>query len=100
VTLTGDGFPVRITLDSQYTNFVLDALRGDLGVSFRLQDRPVTQAILNTFKVSAVLGTLAVVMACSVGVCLGVMAALHRNGPIDYASVVLGRRVRRYQVLY
>jgi oligopeptide transport system permease protein len=90
VTLTDEGFPVRITLDSQYTNFVLNALQGDLGVSFRLQDRPVTQAILNTFKVSAVLGTLAVAMACSIGVCLGVMAALHRNGPIDYASVVLG----------
>jgi oligopeptide transport system permease protein len=90
VTLSDEGFPVKITLDSQYLNFVLSALQGDLGVSFRLQDRPVTQAILNTFKVSAVLGTLAVLMACTLGVGLGVMAALHRNGPMDYASVVFG----------
>jgi oligopeptide transport system permease protein len=72
----------------QYTSFVLNAVQGDLGISYQRQDKPVTDIILRGFKVSAVLGLLALSLALVVGVTLGVASAVHRNKAIDYASVV------------
>jgi oligopeptide transport system permease protein len=72
----------------QYTIFVTNALQGDLGLSFQRQDKPVTSIILDGFKVSAVLGLLAYILAAAVGVTLGVYAALHRNRLPDYGSTL------------
>ncbi|HWC29323.1 MAG TPA: ABC transporter permease [Dehalococcoidia bacterium] len=71
----------------QYALFLENAVQGDLGLSFQRQDRPVTEIILNGFKVTAVLGLLAFALAASVGVTLGVYSALHRNRLPDYGSV-------------
>ncbi len=71
----------------QYVDFVANALQGDLGISFKRQDQPVTDVILSGFKVTAVLGGMALGVATFAGVALGVAAALNRNGPVDYASV-------------
>ncbi len=73
----------------QYVSFVTNALKGDLGISFRRQDQPVTQIILTGFKVTAVLGLMAVVTATTIGIGLGVLAAVNRNGVLDYVSVML-----------
>ena len=73
----------------QYANFVADALQGDLGVSFKRQDKPVTEIILSGFKVTGMLGLMAVTTAAVVGITLGVLAAVNRNGPMDYASTLL-----------
>jgi oligopeptide transport system permease protein len=71
----------------QYLTFVGNAVQGDLGVSYARQDKPVTQIILSGFRVSAVLGVLALALATVVGVGLGVAAAVNRNKWADYASV-------------
>jgi oligopeptide transport system permease protein len=73
----------------QYTNFVTNAVQGDLGLSFQRQDKPVTGIILDGFKVSAVLGLLSYILAAGVGVTLGVYAALHRNRLPDYGSTLV-----------
>src|SRR5581483_5446558 len=73
----------------QYLNFVWNALHGDLGVSFQRQDKPVTEIILSGFKVTAVLGMLAVATSMTIGISLGVLAAINRNSVADYASVFL-----------
>ena len=75
-------------LYKQYATFLTNAIQGDLGVSYRRQDKTVSQIILSGFKVTAVLGVLSLTLATTVGVTLGVFAALHRNRPADYASVV------------
>ncbi len=72
----------------QYVDFVGNALHGDLGVSYQRQDKPVTQIILSGFKVSATLGLMALGLALSVGIVLGVVSALNRNRLPDYASVL------------
>jgi oligopeptide transport system permease protein len=87
ISIGGDGAPARFTPDSQYTSFLLNALQGDLGVSFKRQDQPVTNVIIEGFRVTFALGLMAMAIATVVGVTLGVMAALHRNGALDYASV-------------
>jgi len=71
----------------QYLMFATNALQGDLGRSYRYQGKPVTPIIVSGIKVSGVLGVLALSLAVTAGVGLGVTAALHRNRPVDYAGV-------------
>jgi oligopeptide transport system permease protein len=71
----------------QYLMFATNALQGDLGRSYRYQGKPVTPIIVSGIKVSGVLGALALSLAVTAGVGLGVTAALHRNRPADYAGV-------------
>ncbi|HEY4684606.1 MAG TPA: ABC transporter permease [Dehalococcoidia bacterium] len=73
----------------QYLDFVANALQGDLGISYQRQDKPVTGIILDGFRVTAVLGLLALAAATAGGIGLGVFAALHRNRLPDYAGVLL-----------
>jgi oligopeptide transport system permease protein len=73
----------------QYGRFVWNALRGDLGISFQRQNRPVSEIILSGFKVTAVLGLLAASLALAAGVSLGAVAALHRNRAADQVSLAL-----------
>jgi oligopeptide transport system permease protein len=71
----------------QYRTYLWNLLQGDLGISTRQSDRPVTQIISRGFRVTLQLGVLALVVALGVGLTLGTIAALNRNGPLDYASV-------------
>jgi oligopeptide transport system permease protein len=73
----------------QYLNFLTNALQGDLGISFQRQDKPVTQIIFDGFRVTAVLGLLALSIAVVAGISLGVFAAVNRNRAGDYVSVLL-----------
>ena len=73
----------------QYFDYVANALQGDLGISYQRQDKPVTDIILSGFKVTAVLGVIALVLATSLGITLGVVSAMNRNRLPDYASVLL-----------
>jgi oligopeptide transport system permease protein len=72
----------------QYLSFAGNALQGDLGISYTRQDKPVTEIILTGLRVTAVLGLCSLALAVVVGVSLGVLSALHRNGVIDYLSVL------------
>src|SRR5687768_4158706 len=46
----------------QYVDFVVGAVQGDLGVSYQRQDKPVSEIILSGFRVTAVLGLLALLL--------------------------------------
>jgi len=72
----------------QYGNFLLDALHGDLGVSFSYQDRGVTQILMEGFPKTAVLGATAFLLALIIGIPFGMAAALKQNSIIDYFSVL------------
>jgi oligopeptide transport system permease protein len=73
----------------QFGRYLLGLPRGDLGVSYRQSDRPVSGIIGDGIRVSATLGGLAMLVAVVVGVSLGIVAALRRNGVLDYLSVSL-----------
>jgi oligopeptide transport system permease protein len=73
----------------QFGRYLLGLLQGDLGVSYRQSDRPVTEVIGSGIKVSATLGGLAMLLSAVVGVPLGIVAALRRNRALDYLSVSL-----------
>ena len=73
----------------QFGRYLLGLLHGDLGVSYRQSDRPVSEVIGDGIKVSAALGGLAMLVSAVVGVPLGIVAALRRNRALDYLSVSL-----------
>jgi oligopeptide transport system permease protein len=72
----------------QYLDFLANAVQGDLGISYQGQDRPVTEILLRAFRVTAVLGLVALAVATVIGVGLGVASATNRNKAVDYASVL------------
>ncbi|KKC38781.1 ABC transporter permease [Devosia epidermidihirudinis] len=62
----------------QFAQFVGRALQGDFGTSFRLQE-PVTRLILERLPATLELALTSVIIALSLGVVLGVLAALYRK---------------------
>jgi len=70
----------------QYLRYLGDLAHGDFGPSFKYKDFSVAELIAQGFPVSLSLGTIAIVVALSVGLTLGVWAALRQNSAIDYAA--------------
>ena len=70
-------------LMTQYGLWLWHLLHGDLGTSIQLQ-QPVTQAILQRLPVTAELGVASLLYSVLLAVPLGVLAATHRNGRLDW----------------
>jgi peptide/nickel transport system permease protein len=73
---------LNVPLYQQYFNFLFGILSLDLGRSF-LNNTPVVQLIADNLPYTIELTIMAMVIGVSAGVPIGVLAATHRNGPID-----------------
>jgi ABC-type dipeptide/oligopeptide/nickel transport system permease component len=71
-------------LYEQYLLYMANAIRGDFGISFQSPTESVTQLIARTWPVSLQLGAMAIMLAFSVGITAGVIAATHQNSWVDY----------------
>ena len=71
----------------QYFNWVKDALRGDLGRSFK-SDLPVTELIWSRFQFTIQLVFAGLVWAPFVGIFIGVMCAIKRGTWIDLGGML------------
>lgn len=60
----------------QYKNYLIKIASGDFGESLRFQGRSVSEIIRQSFPTSALLGTLALGIAISSGIFLGILSAL------------------------
>lgn len=74
-------------LYAQFGIFLLKALHGDFGTSFVYKTRTVTEIMVETFPISLLLGSMALVLAVVGGVTLGILAAVYQNRSWDYVSV-------------
>ena len=76
----------------RYYEFVVNALRGDLGITFYTK-RPVMPDILARFPYTALLASMSVLLSIIIGVPLGVYAATHQYSWKDntaiFASLIL-----------
>ncbi|MDQ7843164.1 MAG: ABC transporter permease [Armatimonadota bacterium] len=72
----------------QYLKFLRNALRGDLGLSFR-SEQPVLSTVLERFPATARLAAAALAVAVAIGIPLGVLAALRQNTALDAAAISL-----------
>ena len=77
-------------LHIQYARYMLNALRGDFGVSFRTGE-PVTAFVARTWPVTLVIGLIALAIGAPLGIGMGLLASLRPNTWLDYltSSVVV-----------
>jgi len=78
-------------LTSQYFIYLRDVLRGDLGPSFINKDFSVAEQLASGLPYTLILGSVAFVLAVTVGVLAGVLGALFRNRLPDHmlAAIIL-----------
>lgn len=76
-------------LYEQYLTELGNVLRGDLGPSYRMGDFTVNRVIAEGFPISASLGILALFFALTLGLTAGVVSAVWRGSPFDYALMSL-----------
>src|SRR5947209_168723 len=62
---------------------------GDLGPSMKYPERSVNQIIADGLPISMVLGLLAMCIAVPIGVGLGTLAAVRRDGAADWTSITV-----------
>jgi oligopeptide transport system permease protein len=74
---------------AQYFIYLDRLAHFDLGPSFKNKDFTVTQLIEDGLPVSAKLGLSAMLLAISLGIMLGTVAALHQNRGTDYSVMAL-----------
>jgi len=68
----------------QYALYMGSALRGDFGISFQSPTETVIQLIARTWPTSMQLGGLAILVAATLGLTSGILAAVYQNSWIDY----------------
>jgi ABC-type dipeptide/oligopeptide/nickel transport system permease component len=82
-------YGLDLPFHEQYLTFLGGLARGDLGLSFRFQGRPVWTLIKDGVPVSVGLGGLALLLSVVIGIPTGVLAALRQNKWPDRASMAL-----------
>ncbi|MCG9694832.1 oligopeptide ABC transporter permease OppB [Vibrio sp. Isolate22] len=73
----------------QFFIYIGNFIQGDLGPSFVYQDFSVTKLVAQSWPVSAVLGVISFCISVPLGMVLGTIAALNRNGKLDYLLMSL-----------
>ena len=76
-------------LYEQFGRYIWNVAQGDFGTSFIYRPQSVNDIIARSFPISLQLGVYATILAVVVGIGLGVLSAVHQNGPLDYFSVIL-----------
>lgn len=74
-------------LPIQYVLYLKNLLMFDLGPSIKSETRTVNSMIGDGFSASATLGLQAIVIAVSLGILFGIIAALNRNRWLDYVAM-------------
>lgn len=74
----------------QYLNYLGKLAHGDFGPSYKFTNRTVTEIIAEKLPVSLELGTWSLLVALSLGLPLGVIAAVKRNTWLDYLCSSVG----------
>lgn len=71
----------------QWGDYVLSVLRGDFGISLTYRDQAVGPRMFEALRISAQLSLVAVLIALILGIPIGVLTAVQRNSPLDYALI-------------
>lgn len=77
------------SLGQQFISYWKNLLRGDLGESLKYRNRTVAEIIAQTLPRSLVIGTLAMIIALTLGVTMGTMAAVHHDTWRDRVAMLL-----------
>src|SRR3990172_5101078 len=72
----------------QYGRYLARILRADFGRSIQSREQ-VFERLIATFPVTLTLAVVGVVVTTTVSVPMGILAAYHRNSPLDLATIFL-----------
>jgi len=72
----------------QYARYLARIARGDFGRSIRSRE-PVLGRLRDTFPVTLALALIGVVFTTAVSLPMGILAAYHRNTPLDVATILI-----------
>ncbi|WP_215537099.1 ABC transporter permease [Borreliella bavariensis] len=67
--------------------YILNVLKGDMGPSLKKKDLTVNQYIKLGFPKSLTLGVISLIISLSIGIPIGILAAIYKNTYIDYIIV-------------
>jgi oligopeptide transport system permease protein len=73
----------------QYLYYLNDLIHGNLGPSYVLPDFTVAELFRAGLPISIQLGASALLLALIIGGCLGIVAALNQNKPVDYFVIAV-----------
>ncbi|HBY95765.1 MAG TPA: ABC transporter permease [Chloroflexi bacterium] len=73
----------------QYFDYIVGLLHGNLGLSYRYQNRTVNEILGSGVQVSVKLGGAALLLSLLVGVPAGIFSALHQNSWLDRGNLLL-----------
>lgn len=73
----------------QYVQYMGNLLRGDFGYSMTHANQSVTGLMMEAFPFSADIGIRSLVFAFSVGIVLGIIAALNRGKKLDFVCILV-----------
>ena len=73
----------------QYLRYMAGVVRFDFGIPYQSPGETVLELLARAWPPSLVLGGLGMVVGTPVGVLLGIVAALRRNGAIDYTASII-----------
>jgi oligopeptide transport system permease protein len=76
-------YNLHLPVYQQYFIEIGKALRGNLGISTKLQDFTVTDVVVQGFPISAALGLLALTFALLLGLAAGITSAVYRGSAAD-----------------
>ncbi len=76
-------------ISTQYIKYMTNIFKGDLGVSFQFDGRPVTTIIAERIGPSAQLGIQALIVGTILGIIVGIIAAMRHNTILDYGAMLL-----------
>jgi oligopeptide transport system permease protein len=68
----------------QYWDYLRNILHGDFGISFVIQNQPITPIVIRELSVSMMLGGTALLITLGMGTLFGVIAAVKQNTWVDY----------------
>jgi len=75
-------------LPAQYTAFLKNALRGDLGTSIRLR-RPTVELVLERLPATLQLAGASIAVSLLIAIPIGVLSAVKRDSSLDYGGKVI-----------
>lgn len=83
-----EAYGLNDPLHVQYVDYLVRIAKWDFGPSFKYVGQSVNDIINRSFPYSLILGLEAIFLALSIGLLLGVLAALYHNKFGDYAAMV------------
>ncbi|MGB3161442.1 oligopeptide ABC transporter permease [Carnobacterium sp.] len=101
IFIMNEKYGLNEPLPVQYLIYMSGLLKGDLGTSFQFNNTPVTELLSTRVGPSLQLGIQAVILGTTLGIVLGVIAAMNQNTWIDTTATftaILGRSIPNFVI--